>query len=135
MLHGLRTYTLEWSNLRDEYEDEFLRSIEYGAYPAYVLSGNHADDLKKSYSLWHYSLNYKDWIDDLTEEYTKANAALAAVQDQFITAHRTLAPQVKETVFGSSYRIVVNYNETDYNKDGVFVPAKDFVVIKGGTTP
>ncbi|OMF23434.1 hypothetical protein BK133_24395 [Paenibacillus sp. FSL H8-0548] len=135
VLHGLRTYTLEWSNLRDEYEDEFLRSIEYGAYPAYVLSGNHADDLKKSYSLWHYSLNYKDWIDDLTEEYTKANAALAAVQDQFITAHRTLAPQVKETVFGSSYRIVVNYNETDYNKDGVFVPAKDFVVIKGGTTP
>jgi hypothetical protein len=133
VLHGLRTYTLEWSNLRDEFGDEFLRSIEYGAYPAYVLSGDKAADLRKSYSLWYYSLNYKDWIDDLEGEYARSNEALAAVQDEYITAHRELAPKVKETVYGSGYRIVVNYNETDYSKDGVFVPAKDFVVIKGGT--
>ncbi len=133
VLHGLRTYTLEWSNLRNEFGDGFLRSIEYGAYPAYVLSGDKAADLKKSYSLWYYSLNYKDWIDDLKDEYERTNEALAAVQDQYITAHRTLAPGVKETVYGSDYRIIVNYNQTDYSKDGVFVPAKDFVVIKGGT--
>ncbi|KRE44955.1 DUF5696 domain-containing protein [Paenibacillus sp. Soil522] len=133
VLHGLRTYTLEWSNLRNEFGDGFLRSIEYGAYPAYVLSGDKAADLKKSYSLWYYSLNYKDWIDDLKDEYERTNEALAAVQDQYITAHRTLAAGVKETVYGSDYLIIVNYNQTDYSKDGVFVPAKDFVVIKGGT--
>lgn len=133
VLHGLRTYTLEWSNLREEFGDGFLRSIEYGAYPAYVLSGDKADDLKKSYSLWYYSLNYKDWIDGLLKEYARTNEALAAVQDQYITAHRALAPNVKETVYGGDYRTVVNYNDTDYSQDGLFVPAKDFVVIKGGT--
>lgn len=133
VLHGLRTYTHELSNLRDERTDEFLRSIEYGAYPAYVLSGDKAEDLKQSYSLWYYSLNYKDWIDDLGEEYRRTNEALAAVQERFITAHRSPAPGVKETVYGGSYRIIVNYNQADFTKDGVFVPAKDFVVIKGGT--
>lgn len=132
VLHGLRTYTLEWSNLRDEYGDGFLRSIEYGAYPAYVLSGDQADDLKKSYSLWYYSLNYKDWIDGLLQEYERTNEALAAVQDRYITAHRTLAPNVKETVYGGDYRIVVNYNDTDYSEDGLFVPARDFAVVEGG---
>ncbi|MGG1636950.1 DUF5696 domain-containing protein [Paenibacillus sp. NRS-1760] len=135
VLHGLRTYSLEWSNLRDEFDDELLRSIEYGAYPAYVLSGDKAADLKNSYSYWYYSLNYKDWIDHLRAEYAKTNEALAAVQEQFITGHRTLAPNVKETEYGSNYRIIVNYNQTDYSKDGIIVPAKDFVVIKGGTKP
>lgn len=135
VLHGLRTYSLEWSNLRDEFDDELLRSIEYGAYPAYVLSGDKAADLKNSYSYWYYSLNYKDWIDHLSAEYAKTNEALAAVQEQFITGHRTLAPNVKETEYGSDYRIIVNYNQTDYSKDGIIVPAKDFVVIKGGTKP
>ncbi|WP_141502019.1 DUF5696 domain-containing protein [Paenibacillus luteus] len=135
VLHGLRTYTLEWSNLRDEFEDEFLRSIEYGAYPAYVLSGDAADDLKKSYSLWYYSLNYKDWLDRISAEYAKTNEALGDVQSEFITEHRTLAPKVKETAYSSGKRIIVNYNETDYNQNGVFVPAKDYAVIKGGTKP
>ncbi|MGO4547919.1 DUF5696 domain-containing protein [Paenibacillus sp. 2TAB23] len=135
VLHGLRTYTLDWSNLRDEFGDELLRSIEYGAYPAYVLSSDKSDNLKRSYSLWYYSLNYKEWQGDIREEYARSNEALAPVQQQYITGHRTIAPNVKETTYGNDYRIVVNYNDTDYNKDGIFVPAKDFAVIKGGTKP
>lgn len=130
VLHGLRTYTLEWSNLRSEWKDEFLRSIEYGAYPAYVLSGDQADDMKQSYSLWYYSLNYKDWIDQLSGEYNRVNEALADVQDQYITSHRTLAQGVKETVYGNNYRIIVNYNVTDFISGQISVPAQDFVVIK-----
>lgn len=132
VLHGLRPYSLEWSNVRDEWRTGFLRSIEYGAYPAYILSGEHADDMRKSYSTWHYSLNYKDWTGQIAEEYRRSNEALAAVQERYITGHRTLAPGVKETAYGADYRIVVNYNETEYRKDGIVVPAKDFVVVNGG---
>ncbi len=135
VLHGLRTYSLEWSNVRDEWENEFLRSVEYGAYPAYVLSGDRADNLKRSYSLWHYSLNYKDWIQQIAQEYQRSNEALAEVQDKFITGHRTLAPGVKETEYGGNYRIIVNYNHTEFRKDSVTVPARDFVVMKGENTP
>jgi hypothetical protein len=132
VLHGLRTYTLEWSNMRDEWEDEFLKSIEYGAYPAYILSGDRSESLKQAYSLQQYSLNYKEWTAKIAEEYARSNEALAGVQDRFIIAHRTLAPGVKETVYEGNYRIVVNYNESAYSKDGVSVAAKDFVVLKGG---
>jgi len=132
VLHGLRPYSLEWSNVRDEWRTGFLRSIEYGAYPSYILSGDQADDMRRSYSTWHYSLNYKDWTERIAEEYRRSNEALASVQERYITGHRTLASGVKETDYGTDYRIVVNYNETDYRKDGIVVPAKDFVVVKGG---
>ncbi|MBB3111419.1 hypothetical protein FHS18_003487 [Paenibacillus phyllosphaerae] len=132
VLHGLKTYTLEWSNVRDEWDDEFLRMIEFGAYPAYVLTGEQAENLRRSYSVWYYSMNVKDWLDRIEEEYAQANEALAPVQDRFITDHRTLAEGVKETVYGGDYRIIVNYNETAYVQDGLTVPANNFIVVKGG---
>lgn len=132
VLHGLRPYTLEWSNARDEGTTEFLRAIEYGAYPAYVLSGDEAADMRRAYSVWYYSMNYKDWIGRIAEEYRRSNEALAAVQDRHITAHRTLAPGVKLTEYGGDYRIIVNYNDTEFRMDGVTVPARDFAVARRG---
>jgi hypothetical protein len=131
VLHGLRPYSLEWSNLRDEWQPEFLRGIEYGAYPAYVLSGDDASDMRRAYSLWYYSLKAGDWMERIAEEYRKSNEALAEVQSRFITGHRSLAPGVKETTYGDDYRVIVNYNKREFRRGGVVVPAEDFVVVRG----
>jgi len=132
VLHGLRPYTLEWSNVRDEWQSQFLRSVEYGASPAYILSGDKADDMRRSYSLWFYSLDYNNWIDRIADEYEQLNAALGEVKDRAITAHRTVAPGVKETEYEGGYRIFVNYNEEPYESGGFAVPALGYAVKKGG---
>ncbi|RXZ82492.1 hypothetical protein EBB07_10500 [Paenibacillaceae bacterium] len=134
VLHGLVTYTSNWSNLRNESRTEFLRSIEYGAYPAYVFSSEASDKLKRVYSVWYYSMNAQQWLASLTEEYKAVNAALGAVQNKFIVGHRTLAPNVKETTYEDSYRVIVNYNSSDYRDGELSVPAHDFVVIEGEDT-
>ncbi|MEF3304556.1 DUF5696 domain-containing protein [Paenibacillus sp. GYB003] len=134
-LHGLIAYSGERSNLRGDSRAEFLRSIEYGAYPAYVFTSAPSDLLKRSYSVWYYSLNYADWLASLTEEYRRSNEALAAVQDKAITGHRSLAPNVKETTYEGGYRIVVNYNETDYAAGGLRVPGQNFAIVKGEAAP
>ncbi|QAY65352.1 DUF5696 domain-containing protein [Paenibacillus protaetiae] len=132
VLHGLRPYTLEWSNVRDEWQSGFLRSIEYGASPAYILSGDQSEDMRESYSLWYYSLDYKDWISRISDEYEQMNAVLAEVKDRAITEHRTIAPGVKETVYEGGYRVLVNYNEQPYESGGLSVPALGYTVKKGG---
>ncbi|TNJ55717.1 hypothetical protein FE784_39310 [Paenibacillus hemerocallicola] len=135
VLHGLVGYTSAWSNLRDESRVEFLRSIEYGAYPTYVFASAPSDKLKNAYSVWYYSLNYKDWLDSLAEEYRRSNEALSEVQGKSITGHRTLAPNVKETVYEGSYRIIVNYNASEYVKGSLRVPGQDFAVVRGEAAP
>ncbi|WP_027091827.1 DUF5696 domain-containing protein [Cohnella thermotolerans] len=134
-LHGLIPYTSQWSNLRNESRTEFLRMIEYGAYPTYLLTTAPSDRLKGAYSAWYYSMNGRDWLPELTEEYRKADEALAPVQDKFIVGHRALAPQVKETIYEGGYRVVVNYGKSAYDVGSVKVPAQDFAIVKGGETP
>lgn len=126
-LHGLVTYTLEWGNLRDEYVEEYLRSAEYGAYPAYVFTAAPSERFKEAYSVWYYSLNYRDWIGTASEQYKKLNEALRGAQNQFIVKHRELAPGVKETVYENGLSVIVNYNDAPYRGSGFEVPAKDFI--------
>ncbi|TDG00836.1 DUF5696 domain-containing protein [Paenibacillus piri] len=135
VLHGLVTYTSEWSNLREQYRNEFLRSIEYGAYPAYVFTSASSGSMKGAYSIWYYSMDYRDWLEKAAEEYKRFNEALGAVQDKFITGHRALAPNVMETAYEGGQTVIVNYNEQDYSDGRVRVPAQDFIVVKGGLKP
>ncbi|WP_127580013.1 DUF5696 domain-containing protein [Paenibacillus koleovorans] len=135
VLHGSLTYTSEWSNMRSESRADFLRSIEYGAYPAYVFSASSSDKLRRAYTVWQYSLNYKDWLPSIKQEYERANEALGAVQAKWIVGHRTLAPGVKQTEYEGGYKIIVNYNRTEYAAGSLRVPAQDFAVVKGGASP
>lgn len=131
-VHGLLTYTSEWSNVRDQYRSEFLRSIEYGSYPSYIFTAAASRDMKGAYSLWYYSMNYRDWEASAVEEYQRYNQALGDVQNQFIVGHRILSPGVFETTYEGGKRLVVNYGTAPYSGGGLQVPAQDFVVIPGG---
>lgn len=133
-LHGLVTYTSDWSNLRDQYQTEFLRSIEYGAYPTFVFTNAPSGDMKGAYGIWYYSMNYRDWEAKAVEEYQRFNQALGDVQSKAIVGHRTLAPNVKETEYEGGKRIIVNYNAAPYSSGGISVPAQDFIVVTGGKT-
>ncbi|MZQ85296.1 hypothetical protein GQF01_24570 [Paenibacillus sp. 5J-6] len=131
-LHGLITYSSEWSNQREQYQNEFLRSIEFGSYPSYIFTAAGSGSMKGAYSIWYYSMNYRSWLDKAAEEYARFNEALGDVQAQFITGHRTLAPKVKETVYEGGKTIIVNYNDQEYSDGRIRVPAQDFIVLKGG---
>ncbi|MFC0333546.1 DUF5696 domain-containing protein [Paenibacillus sepulcri] len=132
VLHGSVTYTSEWANVRQESRTEYLRSIEYGAYPTYVFASAPSDKLRHSYSIWYYSLDYRDWLDSLTDEYAKVNEALGDVQGKRIMGHRTLAGNVKETTYEGGQRVIVNYGSSEFVQGDLHVPAQDFTVIKGG---
>lgn len=133
-LHGLVTYTSNWSNLRDQYQGEFLRSIEYGAYPSFIFTNAKSGDMKGAYSIWYYSMNYRDWEAKAVEEYQRFNQALGDVQDKAIIGHRTLAPNVMETEYEGGKKVIVNYNAQQYTNGSLKVPAQDFIVVTGGKT-
>jgi hypothetical protein len=132
VLHGSVTYTSEWANVRQESRTEYLRGIEYGAYPTYVFASAPSDKLRHSYSIWYYSLDYRNWLDRLSKEYTRVNEALGDVQDKRIVGHRTLAENVKETTYEGGQRVIVNYGSSEFVLGDLHVPAQDFTVVKGG---
>lgn len=131
-LHGLITYTSGYSNQRDNYKKDFLRSIEYGALPSYVITGTKSQQLLQTYGISNFfSTYYEDWIPSIVSEYQIYNKALADVQHQFITGHRKLAAGVFETEYANGKRIIVNYNKSAVTVDGASIPGEDFAIRSG----
>lgn len=130
-IHGLISYSAQPGNLRDENRLGLLKSVEYGALPAYLLTYEDSDLLKDSYTRWIYSGTFANWQNTIVEEYQRMDAALADVQDSFIVNHRNIARGVYETTYENGKQIVVNYNDTPYSGPGIEVDAHDFAVIGG----
>lgn len=131
-LHGLVQYSTGWANTRDEYKAQFLRSIEYGAVPSFILMNAPTKDMERAFSVWHYSLNFAEWEETLLAEYKRYNDALGDVQDQFITGHRRVDDNVMETSYSNGKRIIVNYNTTPVMFENHSIDAQDFIVLREG---
>ncbi|MCU6708845.1 DUF5696 domain-containing protein [Paenibacillus sp. J5C_2022] len=132
-LHGLLSYSLDYANQSDDYRTHFLKGIEYGAEPSFIVSYAPTRELVDTYSLNRfYSTDYRDWATSMVIQYQQFNEALGDVRDQYISGHRKLAEGVYETTYANGKQIIVNYNDTMYSTSRVTVNAKDFVVLKGG---
>ncbi|CAM3376328.1 DUF5696 domain-containing protein [Marinicrinis lubricantis] len=130
-LHGLKTYTSMPENSRSQYEIDFLRDIEYGAYPSFDFTMAETADLAGVYWYTPRSSTFADWKTEAVEQYQKYNEAFAQLQDQFIVGHRQLAAGVFETTYENGTRIYVNYNREDYIQGGIHVPALDYSMVRG----
>ncbi|WP_127580327.1 DUF5696 domain-containing protein [Paenibacillus koleovorans] len=134
-LHGLIPYTAKPSNERDEYQKQFLHDLEFGSNPSYLFTGSDSSNLKYMQHLSFFNPSYKDWEQAAVQEYLKFSEALGDVQDQFIVNHRILSSEVRETTYENGKRIVVNYGVTSYSYNGMSVPPKNYLVVRGGGKP
>lgn len=130
--HGLTTYSTKYVNNRQENRNDFLRDIEYGAIPSFVFTAAETKEYVNAYGIRFYNTLYTDWLETAAEEYKRYNEALGDVQNQFITNHETLAPNVKRTTYSNGKSIIVNYDINPYRTGSLEVPARDFIVVQGG---
>lgn len=132
VLHGLVSYSFSPANQTDQFQRDYLRSIEYGATPHFVFGAAPTEKLKKTFSFSSYwSTNLQDWEDVVSDQYAKYNEALGDVQNQFIVSHRSLQEDVKEVVYSNGKRIIVNYSDLPYREGKIVVAAHDFAAIGG----
>lgn len=132
-LHGLVGYSFDYGNMSGNVKESFLKGIEYGAYPSFLVTYEQSNKLLESKSMRRfYSTNFKDWEKEIVSQYQQYNDALSDVQNQFITDHRKIADGVFETTYENGKRVFVNYNQDPFTVDGMEIGARDFVVLEGG---
>jgi hypothetical protein len=56
---------------------------------------------------------------------------MAGLNKQLITGHDQLADEVSVTEYEDGTKVYVNYGDTDYEENGVSVPARDYKVERG----
>lgn len=108
-----------------------LKSIEYGAYPSFLVMAADNGDLNKTPMVDYFSLNFEDWKDTIETVYGKVNTALKEVEGAKISEHKVLAKGVVRVTYDNGVKIYINYNSNETTVDGVKVSGLNFVVERG----
>ena len=129
--HGSVIYSGEPLNLSYDYDTAFLKMIEYGGVPYFQLMAADGSAIKNTDYSYYCSNNYNIWKEKMIAAYSEANQALASVQDARMIKHEQLAEGVYQTTYEDGTAVIVNYNDTAYNGNGVTAEAMNWSVRKG----
>lgn len=127
VLHGKVNYTGASVNLSGNYRTEVLKAIEGGSGLYFELAYRNSDILKLTDYAKLYSVDYKTWKQKIIDCYTQVNEAVGDLNSEDIVKHTYIADGVSSVEYSSGVTIYVNYNETDFEANGVLVPASGFV--------
>ncbi|BBI35632.1 DUF5696 domain-containing protein [Cohnella abietis] len=112
-VHGSILYTGLEGNLRNEYEKEQLKLIEYGAIPYFRLTYSSSRELKGTDYDRLYNSEYAVWKDRITEEYNKLNL-LASLLNRRMLKHEKQAEGIYQMTYDDGTRVKVNYKTNEF---------------------
>ena len=130
-IHGLVNYTGKSINLSDDLETMMLQTAESGAGLYITFTAESARNLQNTVYSSYYGADIELMYNRLTEmwrKYSEETAGLNRVPMTDITREGSLSV----TTYENGTRIYVNYGETAAEKDGITVPARQYVVRKEG---
>ncbi len=128
VLAGYMPYYGPALNFSSNLQDDLLRQVDFGVYPAYFLTNDVTAKILNTSSNWIYSSSYQQWGQDIQTTYKWLDNLLGQVVGQPIVDRQVLAVGVVATSYANGKQIVVNYTDTPYSAGGVTVNAKDAVI-------
>ena len=131
-LHGSKNYTGEAINLSGDYVTALLECAEYGA--GLNFSFMEADNTivqDSAYSCYTAS-GYERWKDQAIPAIVRYQTEMAGLNRQTIADHEYLTEEVVLTTYADGTRVYVNYSSEDYDIGTAQVPARDYLVERGG---
>ena len=131
LLKGYVHYYAPYANQGFYATSCILKTIEYGAYPSFLVMAAENEDLIDTPQIDYFSLNFEDWKGTIDTVYGRVNTALKQVEGATITQHKALAEGVVRVTYSNGAKIYVNYNSFDSTVDGITVPGLDFAVERG----
>jgi len=120
LLHSSVDYAGAPLNLSDTPEMALLRTIAYGASPAFTWTADEGDQ----------RLAFENQLDDALKAYERASNALEGLRGMRITAYEVdAATGVSVTRYSNDAAVYVNYNAEEKILDEITIPPMDFVRI------
>ena len=129
VLRGYVDYYADYANFNADRQKELLRMVETGAYPAWIVTEQNSLELLNTASAWLYTSEYNVWKGEMVEEYKYLADAMNSVAGAKMLRHEILAEGVVRVTYSNGTAIVINYNDSAYNRGGLKVNAMDYLVV------
>ncbi len=131
-LHGLVDFAGDAVNLSADYEKNLLKTMETGAGLYFVMMNAGADELEETLHNEFYGSDYSLWKEDIISIYHKMQEDMGNTYNQYITEYKVINSGVRLTGYEDGTRVIVNYCYDDYVYNGITIPARDYIVERGG---
>lgn len=129
-LHGYKNYAGVPLNLGYEQEQILLESAECGAGLFFVFMGETEKAIQETDFTEYYSACFDSWKDNLSKVYKEYDNNMGKVKNSLISNHEYLTDSVTVTSYENGYKVYVNFGYLDYSDENVFVPARQYKVVK-----
>ncbi len=130
-LNGIVPYFADYANFEPNNREFFLKMIEYGAYPSFLITMDSPEKLKNTNSTDIYSSEYEVYRQQVLDYSKELKAFFSLVEGAGIKSHALLTPKVAEVTYNNGVSVIVNYGDTAYTIAGLSVPPAGYLV----TTP
>ena len=122
ILHGIVEFSGAPVNISNNSKQEFLRCIEYGAIPSFVLTNNSLDKSEEYSKIF----STDNWLASIYNCYNQSSEVFADLRDSRITDHFKVAEGVYCTEFESTTKVYVNYTNEPFTVGGITVEPLNF---------
>ncbi len=123
VLRGYVPYWASYTNFEANEKEFFLKLLEYGAYPSFLLTKEAPVELRNTNSAYVYTSEFSVLKEKILRYDKEIGEILRQVEGVGIAGHTYLDSQVVLVEYENGISIVVNYGDTDYNYQGESVPA------------
>ena len=129
---GLISYALTPVNLSTDSQVSLLKSLETGAGLHYALLTGDNRTVMGTKLNFLTSADADTWVDIIKDQGTQAAAVWMQTGGSPIYSHATLADGVTRTLYENGTAIYVNRGATDWQENGIRVPADSYTVRQEG---
>lgn len=130
VLRGYLPYWAEDSNFKANETEYFLKMLEYGAYPSFLLTKESPNKLRNTNSAYIYTSEYEVLEPMVKDYYDRIGSVLRLVAGCGIKEHNYLSDKIVSIQYDNGIRILINYSDTDYRIEGYTIGAMDYQVIR-----
>lgn len=128
VMHGLIPYSGKPINLYEDTHVEFLKAIEYGAWPSFEVTHAPTSMLQRTIEDRLFSSEYNLWQARIAEHYEQLMPLYELIAGQQMTDHAQLMKGVYETTYSNGVKVYTNYNQVDVTVDGISISAMSYAV-------
>lgn len=124
---SLKMYS-EYINFEANSTEYFLKLVETGVLPSFLITKESPEVLQYTNSNWNYSSEYDKYEDTIAEYYSKLKEINDKVQGEYIVNHEKLDSDVSITTYSNGVKVYVNFSDVDVTVDGMTIEAESYSV-------
>lgn len=128
VLKGTMNMYSEYINFEANSTEYFLKLVETGVLPSFLITKESPAVLQYTNSNWIYSSEYDKYEETIVEYYTKLKEVNDKVAGEFIVKHEKLDSGVSITTYSNGVKVYVNFSDVDVTVDDMTIEAESYIV-------